>query len=290
MTVLVTGATGHVGRHVVAILRASGVPVRAFVRAPSAAAVPEGVEPAVGDFGDAASIARALAGVDRVFLASADGPSKVEHEAAVIDACAAGGVELIVKASTVLADPRSPLPALAWNGRIEEHLRDSAVPAVVLTSCFYMTNLLMAAEPVRREGTLPAPAGDGRVAMIDPRDVAAVAAVALRTDGHAGRSYHLTGPEAVTYASVAEELSRAAGTPVAFADVPEEAARQGLLASGAPGWLADQVVGVFRLIRAGALAQTIDTVRARTGREPRSVAAFARDHAAAFGAAALTRT
>jgi uncharacterized protein YbjT (DUF2867 family) len=175
MTVLVTAATGNVGREVVRELSARRAKVRAFVRDPDAARdrLGDEVELAVGDFADAGSLRRALDGVDRVFLSSADSPAKVEHETAVVDACAASGVRLVAKASTSVADPGSPLPPFAWNGRCEAHLRRSGVPAVVLRSSFYMTNLLTAAEQVRREGVLAAPAGAGRIAMIDPRDVGA---------------------------------------------------------------------------------------------------------------------
>jgi uncharacterized protein YbjT (DUF2867 family) len=277
MTVLVTGATGNVGSQVVRELQARGAPVRAFVRDPARL---DGVELAVGDFSEPGSIRRALAGVDRVFLSSADGPDKVAHEAAVIDAAAALGVELIVKASTMLAALDSPLKPLAWNARCEQHLKASGVPAVILASGFYMTNLLTAAEPVREHGVLPAPAGDGAVAMIDPRDVAAVAAVALTGDGHAGRTYRLTGPEALTYARIAETLH------AEYVDVPPEAARRELEAAGMPDWLVDHLDGAFALIRSGALAETTDLVRALTGRDPRDFAAFARDHAPLFARSA----
>jgi uncharacterized protein YbjT (DUF2867 family) len=275
MTVLVCGATGNVGAAVAEALRARGVPVRAFVRDPARMPL-LGLDVAVGDFADAGSLRRAMAGVDRVFLSSADGPDKVRHEAAVIDAAAEAGVELIVKASTMLAQVGSPLAPLDWNGRAEEHLRGSGLPWVILASGFYMTNLLAAAGPVREHGVLPAPAGDGAVAMIDPRDVAAVAAVALAGDGHAGRSYRLTGPEAVTYARIARALG------AEYVDVPPEAARQELEASGMPAWLVDHLDRAFALIRDGALAETTDVVRAVTGRDARDIEVFARDHAAVF--------
>jgi len=291
MTILVCGATGNVGSNVVRALRERGAAVRAFVRDPGRAAERLGGDVALvaGDFADAESIRRALDGVGRVFLSSADGRAKVAHEAAVTDACAAAGVELIVKASTLAADPRSPLPPLAWNGRSEEHLRRSGVPATILGSAFYMTNLLAAADQVR-DGTLAAPAGAGRIAIVDPQDVGAVGALVLTTDGHAGATYRLTGPEAITYERMAEELGRATGARVEYVDVPEEAARAGLVAAGMPDWLVTHLVGVFRLIRADAFAETTGTVRELTGRDARSFAEFAREHAGRFGAVAAAPT
>jgi uncharacterized protein YbjT (DUF2867 family) len=280
MTVLVTGATGNVGSAAVAELRRRGATVRAFVRRP-VDTLGDDVEIALGDFDEPESVRAAIAGVDRVFLASADGPRKVEHEAAVIDAAAE--LELLVKASTIGAQLGSALPPFDWNGRSEEHLRRSGIPAVVLRSSFYMTNLLAVADPVRAQHVLPAPAGEGRVAMIDPRDVGAVAAAVLTGSGHAGRTYELTGPAAVGYRDVAAELSRVTGTHIEYVDVPPAAARDNLVASGMPDWLIEHLDGVFARIRAGELAATTDTVAVLTGRSPHSIAEFTTDHANAFG-------
>jgi uncharacterized protein YbjT (DUF2867 family) len=274
MTVLVTGAAGNVGSAVVRELCNRGVGVRAFVRDP-AAELPDGVEVAVGDFDDPASIRSALDGIDRVFISSGDGPRKVDQEVAVVDN--APGVDLVVKASTLGAKVGSPLRPFDWHGRSEEHLRGSGLPYVVLASGFYMTNLLAAAEPVRTQRILPAPAGAGRVAMIDPRDVGAVAAAVLCGSGHEGRTYRLTGPEAISYGEIATVLD------ADYVDVPPAAAREQLAASGMPEWLVDHLDRVFALIRDGAMEETTDTIRVLTGRDPRSFAQFARDHADAFG-------
>lgn len=288
--ILVTGATGNVGARVVLELRERGASVRAFVRDPGRARAlfGEGVELAEGDFADAASLGAALQGVERVFLSSADGPDKVAYESGVIDAAAAEGVRLVVKCSTIGAAAGSPLPPFDWHGRIEQHLARSGVPVVVLRSCFYMTNLLASAEQVRESGRLVAPAGTGRIAMIDPRDTALVAAqTLLEPDPDAGELV-LTGPEAITYSEVAAELSRATAAGVEFVDVPDDAAREALVAAGMPDWLVRHLGALFPLIRAGGLAETTDTVLGLTGRAPRSFADFAQDHAGAFSPALVS--
>jgi uncharacterized protein YbjT (DUF2867 family) len=281
--ILVTGATGSVGAHVVRELESRAVDVRAFVRDPSAAAARLGhVELAPGDFDDPASLKRALDGVDRVYLCAADGPRKVAHETAVVDAAASAGVERIVKLSALHADPASALPVFRWHGEIESHLLRSQVPAVVLRPAFFMTNLLMVAGGVAQTGLLHAPTAGRGVAMIDIRDVAEVAAVTLVADGHEGQAYDLTGPEPVTFADVAAALADATGRRVGSVDLTEEQARPRFEGAGLPDWLGAHLAGVFGVIRAGGFEHATDRVRAITGHPARDIAGFAHDYAAAF--------
>ena len=124
--------------------------------------------------------------------------------------------------------------------------------------------------------------------MIDPGDVAAVAAVALTADGHEGQTYLLTGPETITYERVAEVLSAVAGRSIGFVAVSDEAARQGLIGAGMPEFVAEQLVTLFGLLRRGTHERTTGAVRVLTGREPRTFARFAHDHAGLFQAYATT--
>lgn len=282
-TILVIGATGRVGSHVVRGLAGRGVAVRALVRDPDAAAARHGdVSLAVGDLDDAASLRAALDGIDRVLLSTADGPEKTDRERAAIDAALAAGVEMLVKVSAMHADERSLLPAFAWHGAAETHLRASGVPAVVLRPAFFMTNLLMIAGGVAATDSLFAPTAGAKVAMVDPRDVAAVAAAVLADATHLGETLTVTGPDAITFDDAADAIGRAVGRPVQSVDLTPEQARHRFESAQLPPWLQQHLAGVFALIRDGGFAQATDTVRRVTGEPGISIAKFAQDHAAAF--------
>jgi uncharacterized protein YbjT (DUF2867 family) len=276
MTVLVTGATGTVGAAVVRALTARGVHPHTLVR------TPRGPGARVADFADPATLPAAFAGADRVFLLCGNHPDQVRWETAAIDAAAAAGVRRIVKMSALGARAGSPVAFLDAHARIEDHLRGCGVPWVSLRPAFLMSNLLGSAPGVRQAGALFLPAAGAKVAMVDPRDVAEVAAAVLTGDGHDGRTYELTGPEAVTFDEVAGELSAALGRPVAFVPVPDADARAQMVAAGLPPWYADNVVTQMGQLRSGAQDRVGDTVAALTGREPRAVGEFLRDHATAF--------
>jgi uncharacterized protein YbjT (DUF2867 family) len=278
-TILVVGATGTVGRHLVPQLVRRGLSVRALVRNP-AADLPAGVERAVGDLADPASLVPALDGVDAVYLACGNHPAQAEWENALIDAAAAAGVRRIVKLSASDAAIGSPVAFADAHAHIETHLRASGVDYVLLKPTFMMTNLLAAADGVRQAGAIFLPGAGAKIAMIDPRDVADVAAVALTEP--VGRELVLTGPAVVTFDDVAAELSAVTGRRIGFVPVPDDAAVGQLVGSGVPEWFATNLVAVFGLLRQGVQAQARDTVQVVLGREPRSVAAFVRDHAAVF--------
>jgi uncharacterized protein YbjT (DUF2867 family) len=281
--ILVTGATGQAGSEVVRALLARGRQVRVFARDPDKAHGLFGaaVEVARGDFADPEAIHAALQHARDVVLSGPDDPRRVDWETGLIDAAAAAGVRRIVKLSTIGAEPGAPVAFWAWHARIEQHLRRSGMPAVILRSSPYMSNVLAGAESIAREGRLYAPAGRARIAMIDPRDVGAAAAAAT-AEGHDGRTYVLTGPEAITYAQAAAELAAATGRDVEYVDIDDEQAREAMVRQGLPQVAAEQVVRVFAMLRRGAAEPVTAGVEELTGRPPRDFAAFARDHADAF--------
>jgi uncharacterized protein YbjT (DUF2867 family) len=286
---LVTGATGNVGSRVVQELQERGVPVRAFMRDHGKAqTMPcDGVELAVGDFGDPESVRRSMEGVEGVFLACSNQPRQVEYETRVIDAAREVGVRRIVKLSALGAEIGAPVAFWDWHARIEEHLQSSGIPSVVLRPGFSMANLLASAETVQYTGKLFVPAGEAGISMVHPQDVGAAASVALIGDGHEGETYTLTGPEAITFEGVAGHLSEAVGREIECLNVADEAALQGMIEQGIPEFVATQIVAVFGVLRGGGQERTTGTVQSMTGREPRGFAEFAREHARLFAPPAL---
>lgn len=284
MTTLVTGATGTVGSHVIRTLTEKGVKPRAFVRDQTKATGLQGqdVEVAIGDYGNPDSLPAALDGVEHLFLTCANHPSQVAWETAMVDAAAAAGVRRIVKLSALGAEIGSPVAFFDAHGRIEAHLRGAGVPSVVLQPAFKMSNLLAGAPTVKEADAFMLPGAGAKVAMIDPRDVAQFAVEVLTGDGHDGRAYQLTGPEAVTFDEVAEHLSTIIGRRIGFVAIPDGAAVEHMVGNGVPEWFATNVVTQFRLLRQGTQTQVQDVVKVLTGREPRSIAEFLRDNAGAF--------
>jgi uncharacterized protein YbjT (DUF2867 family) len=258
-TVLVTAATGTVGRHLVPQLAERGATVRTHDRS-------RAIDPQ-------------LVGVDAVFLACPNVPEQIAYECGVIDAAARAGVSRVVKLSARGAAPGSPVAFWDWHARIEQHLAGSGVPAAVLRPGFSMVNLLGSLELVRTAGILPLPAGEARVAMIDPADVATAAAVALDADQRL-RLYELTGPAAIGFDEVAAGLTRAVGREVRYVDVPTEDAVAGLVASGVPDFAAAQIGNVFAALRDGAQAEVTDDLERLTGRVGGGLGRFLRNELA----------
>lgn len=285
--IVVYGATGSTGTPLVKALVAEGRRVRVVARDIEKArrAVGEGAELVTGDLERPETFARGLEGAEKVYVAvggPTGTPELVAVECRFIDAAKAAGVRHYVKVSGIDARPEGPARIQAWHGQIEEHLRASGVPATVLRPNFFMQNFLGLAGAIRG-GALPMPTGAARSSLIDAGDIARVAARVLTEDGHAGRTYTLTGPESLSHADAARVLGEAIGRPVQFIDLPGAAFEQGLRDAGLPPWFAALLTDVYvTAFAAGRVERVTDDVRRVTGAEPRSLAAFARDHRAAF--------
>src|SRR3954447_13260321 len=214
--ILVTGATGTVGLHLIAELVRADVPTRALVRSPEKGAPlrAQRLDTAVGDLADHTSLASALRGVERLFLLSPAAPDQVEIERGAIDAAANAGVRHIVKLGARGANPASPARFLRAHGEIVEHLRTAGPDWTVLEPGDYMQNFLLNAASINRDGRWYRPAGDARVASVDCADIAAVAATVLQNHGHAGDELEITGSESATQRELAVKLTSTLGREV----------------------------------------------------------------------------
>ncbi|MBI3565926.1 MAG: NmrA family NAD(P)-binding protein [Elusimicrobia bacterium] len=280
--ILVTGATGTVGRHLVLELKTRSVPFRILTRDPDKARIKLGpVETRVGSLARPDLAAKALEGADAVFLLSPLDPELPSWETAFVRAAAKAGVKRLVKLSALGADPRSPAAPLRWHGEAEAEVRRCGVPSAVLRPAAFHQNLLASADSVRR-GTLAAPMGNARVAMVDARDAAAAAAALLCAPAPSVETFALTGPAPLSYAEVAAVFADVLGRPVAYAAADPADARRAMTVAGLPAWRVDALLGLAERWRAGDADLAADGVRATTGREPLGLGAFVRDHRAAF--------
>src|SRR5918999_147769 len=213
--ILVTGATGHVGSELVRLLAEQGAPARALVHSPDKAAPIQrlGLETALGDYEQPDTLDVAMKGCDQLFLLSPPPPRQPQQEQHVIDAARRAGVGHVVKQSVPWASADAPVVFSRWHGQIEQHLAQSGLAYTLLRPSSFMQNFLMSAPQVADQGALYGMFGEGRVAFIDARDIAAVAAELLTSPGHQGASYTLTGPEALSAAEVAERLAAAPRPP-----------------------------------------------------------------------------
>ena len=234
-----------------------------------------------GSFEDAASLARAMEGVEAMLLAGRDGPDAVSQHRRVLDHARAAGVSHLVKLSAVGASASSPIALMREHEEVDELVRRSGASFTLLGPHLYMQNLLRAADAVRRDGVLAAPMGTDRYPLVDTRDVGAAAAIVLADPAaHAGMTHVLTGPQAVTYADVAAAIAVVAGR-VEYESVEPGVYEERLMAAGLPAWRA------FDLAHITAAYSPTDrevsqTLAALLGREPRSLSEFLADHRAAF--------
>lgn len=273
MTILVTGATGHIGGRVAEVLIGRGTAVRRLARAPSEAPALDGAPIVRGDYADPLSLAAAMEGIDTVFLASAFGPplKRARLHGNVIDAASAAGVRRLVYLSFQSASATSPFPYSADHLLTEAHLKQSGLAFTILRDSFYLDLL---PEMAGANGTIRGPAGSGRVAWVAREDVAQVVAAALIEDEHEGRTYDVTGPEAFGLAEAAARLAALTGRDVRYAEETPEAGREWRAATGAAEYEVEVWIGSYLAMGSGELSATSDTVRRLVGRDPLTLEAY----------------
>jgi uncharacterized protein YbjT (DUF2867 family) len=288
--ILVTGATGLNGGLVVRRLSENGIPVRALVREPDtrnaanadALGMLPGVTVVEGDLAQPESLARALDGVDKAVLISTSDSAMADVQSAFVDAAKKASVGHIVKLSGIMPELDSDFRFARMHGQVEKHIEASGIAFTHLRAGEFMQAYFRQIPSIVARGAIMLPMEDARIASIDATDVAAVTVDILTTPGHEGRTYPLTGPEALTMTEVAERLSDATGIAIRYINVAPEDAKTAQRAAGFPDYLVDGLGELFAERRRGKESTVSTVIPDVFGWQPSSFLEFATRNAAAF--------
>lgn len=279
--ILITGANGTVGREVVKQALSVGLVIRAsFQSAEIAAKAPAGLDGVVMDYTKPETIRPALDGVKKIFLVGPPTRELSALEARFIKEVRASGRKHIIKLSA-LGGRESMFPS--GHRDSEENIEASGLPHTFLRPNGFMQNLVnYNTATIRSVDGFYGCQGNGAVSVVDVRDIAAVAVMVLAATGHEGKSYALTGDEALTNGQIAEKISQVAGRKISYIDLPPADFKKVILSAGMPEWSAEAMLDLQRFYRGGKASGTTDDVERLLGRKPITFDQFARDYAFAF--------
>ena len=278
--ILITGATGNVGGALLPLLAQSEHHIFA---GSSRGGKIGGVEGRCIDFLNVPALTKAFRGMDTVFVVIPLHPKMIEMAANVATAAKAAGVQHIVRVSGAGADPASPIAVARVQGLADQHLSESGIACTFLCPKNFMQNFVQYYAKMIRDGALYSSQGEGKIAFIDVRDIAAVAkAVILNPEQHAQKSYVLTGPQALTNAEVLALIDAHTGKHTQYVTIPEEAAVSAMQQMGMPPFVVEVMSSLNQIIAAGYVADMTDVVQRVTGHAPRSFEAFVEENGTAW--------
>jgi len=282
--ILITGATGNNGQELIRQLTAMGHRVRALVRKPAEVAKLDGsnIEVVSGDFDLPETLESALKGVEKAFLLTPVAERFVQWQKNFIEAAQRAKIKHLVKFSGMGAHARSASELLKLHAETDEILSSSGVPFTILQPNSFHQNMLSSANTIKAQSVFYWPLKDASQSTVDVRDISAVAAKVFTSSGHQGKTYVITGPEALTFQQAAEKLSSVLGRKIQYVDVPIAAAADGMRNSGMPDWNVHAVSDLLAYFATGAAATVTDTVPRLLGRPATSSEQFVKDHRAAF--------
>jgi uncharacterized protein YbjT (DUF2867 family) len=278
--ILITGATGNIGRELIPLLLESKEPVRILVRDPRKVAHLDAcVERVVGDLDKPETLIPAVKDVERIFLVTYE----TQQDINVLAAAKRAGVRHIVKLSTLEATEHK-IQVGKWHYAREELICASGLDWTFLRPGMFMSNSIeWWADSIKGQGSVFFPGGKkGKVAPVDPRDVAKVAATTLTQPGHSGQAYELTGAELFTIGEMVGVISRVLGKQIQYMDIPPIAAKLFMLKTGMDKTLVNALMEMLGSLRRNEAAMATDAVQRITGQAPRTFEAWCREHVSAF--------
>ena len=283
--ILIVGATGNIGSALVAELQARKAIVFAGTR-DSGRAESLGVPSLSFDFANPKSMKEAFSKVDRAFVLLPLAERMVEYGMAAVDAAKEAGLSFLLKSSELGAKPDSSKFALQAQGTADQYLKNSGISWSILCPNFFMQNFSVHySAAIRERGGIFLPQENGKVSFIDVRDIAAVAAeILIAPEVHIGRTYDLTGPQALSNQEVAHQLSEVAGKLVEYHAISDEVAIEAMSRRGVPLWVVEFMMSLHRHVREGQMENVSSAVQDIIGRQPIEFSKFAQAHACAWRA------
>jgi uncharacterized protein YbjT (DUF2867 family) len=281
--ILVTGASGNVGKTVLQEVAKSGAKHRAMYRsAAEATKAPAGTETVIADFAKPETLGAALRGVESVYLVCSPIPELVQLESNMIDACVAAGVKHVVQNSALGAeDYDKSFPG--WHRKVEDKLKGTRLTWTILRpNSFHQNVVAFYAPTIRTQGVFYSSMRDAKNSFIDVRDIAVVAARSLSGGEHVGKIYELNGPEAINYAELARKISKVAGHEVKYVDIPMDAQKKAMLEQGMPEWLVAALLDLQQYYLSGKGGETDGLLQKLLGRAPTTMDEFLKENAAEF--------
>jgi (4-alkanoyl-5-oxo-2,5-dihydrofuran-3-yl)methyl phosphate reductase len=277
--ILITGATGNIGRELVKQLDPRGVPLRVVSRDEAkVATLNQRLERVIGDLRDRATVRRAVSGVERIFMVSLILDGGQQADRLLIEEAQQAGVRHMVKVSTLGARVAvdSPIGRLHREG--EQLIEGSGLRWTFLRPGAFMSNTLQWVGTIRSQGAVFNPMGEGKYAPIAPRDIAAVATLALTASGHEGKAYEITGPESLTAREQVRILSEVLGKPIKCIDIPVGVAAERLQKSGASSFLIEGLSYFWNRVKDGSGDFQNDEVERLTGYRAQTFENWCREH------------
>ena len=284
-TILITGATGNISSGIIAQLNGSGHSLRALVRNPEKAEElrRQGVEISVGDLEKPWTLGSAFAGVDTVWILAPPGPRAPEQCSNALWAAKQGGARHVVRMSAFGAAHTAPTINSRLHALSDAELVGSGIPFTILKPHFFMQNLMMAVQSVAQQGAMYFALADGKMGLIDSRDISDFAAHVLTATGHEGKTYILTGSASLSMHQIAAAIGNAIGKPVAYVPVSVDDARQSMAQMGLDDWTVNLMCDYYAAYSANWGDLVTDDFQRVTGKAPRSIEQFAKDFGGAFG-------
>ncbi|MBN2174109.1 MAG: SDR family oxidoreductase [Bacteroidales bacterium] len=278
--ILIIGATGTIGSSLVRYLHERKADFTAMVRSVEQAKAlnKRGMKTVLGDLEDIQSLQKALEGMDKVFLLSKTSPDSPRLQSNMVKAASDTDIKHIVKIAARGSAIDADFNIGRWHGITEEEIRNTGMDYTFLHAHTFLQNLFFDAQTIQEENAIYSSQGEGKIPMVDTRDIAAVAAKVLTESGHSGKTYLLTGPEAVSYHDIASALTELLGRKIEYVSQTSEEGEKAMVKTGMPPWMVEDMVLLNKRYARNEAIEVSRDIERIIGRKAKTLSEFLNDY------------